>query len=438
MREVNSTPERGIRGYLYNVGTLKARLPDLSRKNMEIRAAHESELAQVVELSCLAFNPDGHERYWQYLHGDSSYRPSQTRVVVVNEQVVSTLRVWERRIRMGTSIVTMGGIGGVCTHPKYRGVGYASALMRDTIGYLRTIGCDIGMLFTIIPNDFYHQLGWTTFPLQGFHIAPGDAKSVANDNLGQVVAFALETHLDSVARLYDTCNAVQSGSLIRTRAYWDMQPSRIREVLPTVVAYRAREPVSTEGYLNYCLDGERAEVREVAYRHEEPTVLDALVFHLLRECEKGGVRDISGTFPPSHPFVTCLGHQCNAPVKQTWDSSMMLYAVNFQVLLQRLVLEWQSRLAASGEKFPALAVKFTLNGQQAVLRFDGNETLQILNDDANAVNLALTEDELWKLLFGEFGWEQANPGTSVPPETVAFLTTLFPKRDVIFWTPDRY
>ena len=110
---------------------------------MEIRAVRESELAQVVELSCLAFDSDDHERYWQYVRGDSSYRPSQTRVVVVNDKVVSTLRVWERRIRVGESLVTMGGIGGVCTHPRYRGVGYASALMQDTIGYLKTTGYDI-------------------------------------------------------------------------------------------------------------------------------------------------------------------------------------------------------------------------------------------------------------------------------------------------------
>ena len=49
---------------------------------MEIRAVRKSELEQVVELCCLAFNPDGHERYWQYVRGDSSYRLPQTRVVV--------------------------------------------------------------------------------------------------------------------------------------------------------------------------------------------------------------------------------------------------------------------------------------------------------------------------------------------------------------------
>ena len=61
---------------------------------MEIRGARASELEQVVALSCLAFNPDGHERYWQYVRGDSSYRLPQTRVVVVNDKVISTLRVW--------------------------------------------------------------------------------------------------------------------------------------------------------------------------------------------------------------------------------------------------------------------------------------------------------------------------------------------------------
>ena len=401
---------------------------------MEIRAAHESELEQVVELSCLAFNPDGHERYWQYVHGDSSYRPSQTRVVVVNERVVSTLRVWERRIRMGTSIVTMGGIGGVCTHPKYRGVGYASALMRDTIGYFRKIGCDLGTLFTIIPNAFYHRLGWTTFPLQGFHVSRGDTNPVANGEPWQVVPFNLASHLDSVAALYDSCNTEQSGSIVRTRAYWDMQPSRIREVLPTVVAHRER----TDGYLNYHLSDETAEVREVTYRDEDSTVLDALASHLLRVCEERGIRNISGTFSPNHPFVARLTKKCHGVVEQTENAAMMLYAIDLQVLLRRALLEWQSRFAALEEKFPALAIKFALNGQQAVFRFDGDETLQIVNDDIDAVELGLTESELWKLLFGEFGWEQANPGVPVPSETVAFLTALFPKRDVIFWAPDRY
>jgi len=100
---------------------------------MEIRGVHESELEEMVNLQCLVFRPDGHERYWGYVQGDSSYRHDQSRVVVVNGGIVATLRMWERRMRIGSCIVRMGGIGGVCTHPDYRGVGYATALMKDTI-----------------------------------------------------------------------------------------------------------------------------------------------------------------------------------------------------------------------------------------------------------------------------------------------------------------
>ncbi len=248
---------------------------------MEIRAAKASELEQVVELNCIAFNPGQHERYWQYVRGDSSYRLSQTRVVVVNDQVVSTLRVWERRIRVGASLVTMGGIGGVCTDPKYRGVGYASALMQDTIGYLETTGCDIGVLFTIIPEEFYQRLGWTSLPLHGFKTQFNSEMKVEKPSDWQVKDFNLETDLDPVASIYDIANAQQSGTISRTRAYWDMEPSRIRDILPTVVAHQNG---SIGGYLNYEIDGKCVEVREVGCLPDNPDVLDVLVSYLLEAC----------------------------------------------------------------------------------------------------------------------------------------------------------
>ena len=291
---------------------------------MEIRGARESELEQVVELSCLAFNPDGHERYWQYVKGDSSYRLPQTRVVVVNDRVISTLRVWERRIRVGTSLVTIGGIGGVCTHPNYRGVGYASALMRDTIDYLRTTGCDLGVLFTIIPEAFYRRLGWTSLPLHGFNVTGNSATDVVNSSEWKITNFNPETDLDAVARLYDITNAQQSGTITRTRAYWDMAPSRIRGVFPTLVA---RQNEHIEGYLNYEIDGKRVEVREVGYVPDNPTVLDVLISHFLRVCEAQGVQEIEGRFPSQHPFAERLIARCNSPVTPTEYTGMMLYAV---------------------------------------------------------------------------------------------------------------
>ena len=408
---------------------------------MEIRGARESELEQVVELNCMAFNPNQHERYWQYVRGDSSYRLSQTRVVVVNDKVVSTLRVWERRIRVGASLVTMGGIGGVCTDAKYRGVGYASALMRHTIGYLQTIGCDLGVLFTIIPEEFYHRFGWTSFPLRGFTVKLNSATLTESPSDWQISGFNSETDLNAVAKIYDIANAQQSGAISRTRAYWDMKPSRIRGILPTVVA----SPIGVVskpdigGYLNYQIDGKRAEVCEVGHLSENPDILDALVCHLLQACTADGIEEIKGMFSPQHPFVERLTVSSDGALSPITDTAMMLYAVNLPVLLRRLVVGWESQVAASGESFPQLAVKFpTVNGQQAVLHYNGNDTIQIVENASDAVRLEIGEADFWQLLFGEIGWAQVNSDDSMSPEVSRFLATLFPKRDVIFWYPDRY
>ena len=405
---------------------------------MEIRGARESELEQVVELSCLAFNPDGHERYWQYVQGDSSYRLPQTRVVVVNDRVVSTLRVWERRLRVGTSLVTIGGIGGVCTHPNYRGVGYASALMRDTIDYLRITGCDLGVLFTIIPEVFYRRLGWTSLPLHSFNLKCNSATHTVTSSEWQVTDFNPETDLDAVARLHDLANAEQSGTIARTRAYWDMAPPRIRGVLPTVVA---RQDRYIAGYLNYEIDGKRVEVREVGYIPDNSTVLDALVSHFLQVCETQSVEEIESRFTPQHPFAKRLIAECDSPITPTEYTGMMLYAVRPSVFLRRLIVQWESKIADTDETFLPLAVKLpALNDQQVVLRHNADGTLQIVPEDADAVDLGidLSEADFWKLLFGEIGWEQISSDATVPAEISAFLAILFPKRDVIYWCPDGY
>ena len=405
---------------------------------MEIRGAYESELEQVVELCCLAFNPDGHERYWQYIRGDSSYRLPQTRVVVVNDTIVSTLRVWERRIRVGASLVTMGGIGGVCTHPKYRGVGYASALMQDTIGYLKMIGCDIGALFTIIPGDFYRRFGWTSLPLHGFAVPRNSTTNAEFPSGWEINTFNPERDLDAVARLYDLSNAQQSGTIARTRAYWDMAPCHIRGVFPTVVARRNGH---IDGYLNYEIAEKTAEVREIGYIPKNPGVLEALVSHFLKVCAAQVVEKIEGTFSPQHPFVERLIAGCEGVLTPKTDTKMMLYAVDLPVLLRRLVVEWETRIADVEETFPPLTVRLpALNNQQMALRHNPDGTLQIVPEDTDAVDFGvdLTEADFWQLLFGEIGWEQVSSGTSISPEVSAFLGTLFPKRAVIFWSPDRY
>ena len=406
---------------------------------MEIRGIRESELAEMIDLQCRVFRPDGHERYRQYVHTDPSYRYDQSRVVVVNGQIVSTLRVWEREMRIGSIAVPMGGIGGVGTDPDHQGAGYATALMKDTISYMRTVGYDVGVLFSAIPCSFYRKLGWASVPLAGFRVTRRGTIELAPTEW-RVEPFDEKRDIEASITLYDNHNAQQSGSLVRTRSYWGSGPARLRDILPTVVARRGD---SLGGYLNFQVGDKSVNILEVAYDRAHPQALAALVSHLLQVCEREEVEALHGDIPHRHPMVDLLVEGTAGDTFLTGNSAMMLYPVNIFSLFQRLLPELQARLDASNQKFAPVSICFAVNDQKVSLRLRDDGTLQIFDSDKAAIRLALPGHLFWRALLGESNWSQLEPtlhqqGIAVETEIAALLSILFPQQEVIFWGPDHY
>ena len=406
---------------------------------MEIRGIRESELAEMIDLQCRVFRPDGHERYWQYVRTDPSYRYDQSRVVVVKGRIVSTLRVWEREMRIGSIAVPMGGIGGVGTHPDHQGAGYATALMKDTVTYMRTVGYDVGVLFSAIPCAFYRKLGWASVPLAGFRVTRRQSAGLGETEW-RVEPFDEERDLKASIVLYDGYNAERSGSLVRTRSYWNSGPARLREILPTVVA---RHEDRFGGYLNFQVNGKSVNIFEVAYDRKQPQALTALASHLLQVCEQEGVEELHGDMPDRHPMVDLLVEGTAGDTFLTGNSAMMLYPVNLLALLQRLLPELQTRLDAANQKFAPISICFAVNDQEAGLRLHDDGTLQTFDSDERAIRLTLPGHLFWRALLGESSWSQLEPTLhqrriSVDVELAALLSILFPQQEVIFWGPDHY
>ena len=406
---------------------------------MEIRGICESELTEMIDLQCQVFRPDGHERYQQYVRTDPSYRYDQSRVVVVNKQIVSTLRVWEREMRIGSIAVPMGGIGGVGTHPDHQGVGYATALMKDTVAYMRAGGYDIGVLFSAIPCAFYRKLGWASVPLAGFRVTRRQTIDIGATEW-HVTPFDEGRDLEAVIALYHKHNTEQSGSLVRTNSYWNSGPARLREILPTVVA---RHGDKLGGYLNFQVGQKSANILEVAYDRAQPQALTALVNHLLQVCERQSVEEFHGDIPHRHPMVNLLVEGTAGDTFLTGNTAMMLYPVNLPAVLQRILPELQARFDAVNQKFTPVSVYFDVNGQKAGLRLLDDGTLQSFDSDERAMRLTLPGHLFWRALLGESSWSQLEPtlrqqGISVEGEVAALLSILFPQREVIFWGPDHY
>ena len=406
---------------------------------MEIRGVRESELAEMIDLQCRVFRQDGHERYSQYVRTDPSYRYDQSRVVVVNGRIVSTLRVWEREMRIGSIAVPMGGIGGVGTHPDHQGAGYATALMKNTIAYMRTVGYEVGVLFSAIPCAFYRKLGWASVPLAGFRVSRRQSAGLGETEW-RVEPFDEGRDLEASIELYNGYNARQSGSLVRPRSYWNSGPARLRGILPTIVA---RQGNRLGAYLNFQVDSKSVNILEVAYDQTQPQALTALVSHLLQVCEREGVAELYGDIPHRHPIVDLLAEGTAGDTFLTGNSAMMLYPVNLSVLLQRLLPELQTRLDAANQKFAPVSICFAVNDQEAGLRLLDNGTLQTFDSDEGAIRLALPGHLFWRALLGESSWTQLEPtwhqgGIAVETEIASLLSILLPQQEVIFWGPDHY
>ena len=406
---------------------------------MEIRALRASEIDKMIALQCQIFRPDGHERYTQYVRGDSSYRLDQTRIGLEDGRMVCILRVWDRLMRVGSCPVRMGGIGGVGTLPDFRGAGRASALMRDTSAYLRQAGYHIGLLFSEVPCRFYGRLGWSRWPLPGFrlqirHISRLEAKD------WDIIPFNEKRDLEDVVKLYEAHNAHHSGTIVRSRAHWDTVPARMRGVLPTVVARRGN---TFGGYLNFQLAERQAHVLEVAYKREDPTILAALTDHLLQVCAQNDSETIIGEMPHAHPLVELLTTGADGDLHLTGRPGSMFYLVDLPGLMQQLLPDLQARLDAAAATFASCALQLIVGEHACSLQLHDSGHLCLTEEALNAIPLPLPVSLFWRLLFGESSWPQLEPaasalGLKVSDELSSLLTVLFPAQNVLFWSPDHF
>ena len=411
---------------------------------MEIRAVREQELEAMIELQCLIFRPRGHDRYTAYVHGDPSYALGQTRVVVVDGEIVATLRIWDRTIRVGATAVKMGGIGGVGTHPDHRRRGYASAMLRDAGDWMGSRGYLTSVLFTEVATEFYRRHGWASVPMTGFRIAaPGASATLPEPGGGagewRVEAFDEARDLDAAVGLYDRYNIALSGALVRDRPYWDSEPARIRGILPAAVALDAGG--NLRGYLNYEIEEGQATVCELAVDETAASATDALVRHFLRECAARGAGEIVGELPHRHPLVDLLCEYCGGDLELTGNAATMWKAVDPPGLLSALLPELQQRVEAVAPE-PA-ALPFQFDGEPCSLALDLAGRLHLDAEPPAGGALPLRGEMLWRLLLGESAWSdiEASPpvrGEAVDPAQSRLLAALFPRRQVIYWAPDHF
>ena len=413
---------------------------------MEIRAVRESEVEQMIELMCLVFRPTGHARYRQYMVGDPLYQRDQPRVVVVDGQVVATLRVWDRQFRVGTTPVRMGGIGNVCTHPEARGKGYATAMMEEAVRYMKDSGYPVSSLFTAVGNRFYHQFGYRGVPFSGFRMSQWKRPNAVSTEW-EVTGFDEGRDLNDTFTLYEKQNRQRSGSLVRDAAYWKSGNVRARNVYPRLVA---RQGEVLGGYLTFNDTDKEVEILDVAHL-PAAGVLSALAAQFLEHCTSRGIETIHGLVPQRHPFVDAMLELGMGNLVSAGNSNLMLSVLDMQGLCAAILPELRRRLDRTAIEVKApVTVVIQADGDRCVMVLSADRTLQLGSAAATEAGIeegpnvvALSGELFWRMLLGESGWRDLQPtlcerGLLLSPVADHLLQALFPTNEPVYWQADHF
>ncbi|MGC8595550.1 MAG: GNAT family N-acetyltransferase [Candidatus Kryptoniota bacterium] len=251
----------------------------MSQGDISVRGCkNDSELKAVVDLCDIAFPNTNREYFERHIYRDGTLSPSDTRILLKNDKIVSSVQVFPRSIYLNGRIIKMGGIGNVATLPEERRNGYAGMLLVDAIEYMRSRDMQISMLTTTI-NNYYERFGFQTIKRHVFVCNIGNP--VRNNNIRR---FDLRKDLNAVMGLYESYNRAAIGSIARDLKYWNFQINFSDDDKDLFLVYELNEEVIA--YTRSKRLDDRLKVLEYSFAGQNSELITALLRHSMFEARR--------------------------------------------------------------------------------------------------------------------------------------------------------
>ena len=409
------------------------------RPEGEVRPAVSRELEQVVDVMAAAFSATaGYDRradFERRVTSDPDGAFVSNRVLAIDGTIVSALRIYDRMVRIGRSLVRCAGVGDVATAPEYQGQGHGSRLLRSTVESLPKEAFDIAWL-TGRP-EFYSRFGWHTFNERCFELNCIVPPEIENPSC-TIRSVEFSDVYEEVRGLYDRFNETRSCTVDRSSEYWAWllryRTSWHNDRSLLLGAYREDRLV---GYLLLDQDATEWRILEVACLPPDNGEVAALIAAAGRMAIEADVQRYRGLVPYDDTSLMNL-KQAGVSVRLLDDvpvfGNVMIQIFNLSRFLQKIVPELESKLHQTWQGSIAFT---TERGDRAVLIVQGNR-IGVGEEPKADVEIVLSSEDLVHLFLGNRSFQEIRriSPTSLPNHTVSLLATLFPRAYPVYWGTD--
>ena len=220
---------------------------------MEFRALYPEELEAWLDHVTTVFT-GGRQYFSNHWHNDPWRDSEGIRVAVDDGTIVSTVRVFIRKMFLHGEPITVGGIGEVSTRPEYRRRGLATQLLKDSIQFMESHDIAVSSLHG--SQRIYSIEGWERVP-RYYARQPFAARKRVEWEI-RPINFDDETEMKRIAALYDRYARKFNGTFVRDdMAYWT---AWVRTESPN--AWVAERDGNIEGYVSVTRREDELTVKE--------------------------------------------------------------------------------------------------------------------------------------------------------------------------------
>jgi len=337
----------------------------------------------------------------QYGHIYKPTRKDMSNNIIIRDEgrIVSCVGIFPITLLCGDARLSVGGVGGVSTEPKYRGRGLMSKLLDKSVSIMRRRDNDISILWG--DRRRYNYFGW--------------------ENAGRQYAFRIDRRHISPAkgtgaeiRRFSN-SAADLGEIARLHGQRKLRVDRTRGQLKSVLNRHTYETWTwkKDGAFAYITVKGETKERELIEFGGDLAGLDELLNFLFKEYQLENLQGRMAISPSVYlPFI--IRHSSEWGVRFVG----MVKIINLKSVLQKFARQLNRRgrgLELKGD----LTLEMTDSGQLASLHFGKGVTV---GDGRKGATLSLSDTEMVRLIFG-----------MVPPShafrldrSLRYLDALFP------------